>query len=114
MCNNLEIIKTRNLYLKEGIPSEEIVLVDTQGEGDMYFTFTIKYTKGISSTHYSAEDEFHANITIETSASAITKPKHPFLVGEYGNKNLLIGFVVNPCTADGDHNVVVTFYTNKK
>lgn len=115
MCDNLEIIKTRNLYLKDGVPSDEIVLVDAQGEGDMYFTFIIKYVNGKGVTHFNAQDNFHASIIIETSASALTKTERPFLVGKYGNdRDLFVGFVVNPSNSDGDHNMVITFYTNKK
>lgn len=113
---NLELIKTRTLFLKEGVKSGEIVLVDDIG-GNMFFSFLLKYvhegTEG--KTQFQVLDDFHAMVTIETRPSAITKLKEPLEIGTYQqSKVLYLDVVVEPCTALGeDHNVTISFYINK-
>lgn len=112
----LEIIKTRNIFLKEGQTSDEIVLVDNLGEGNMYFTFCLKYISNGNegNTHFNIIDEHHADIIIETRPNAVTKLNSPYKLGTYEkNKDLLINFVVQPCDADKTHSVTITFYTTK-
>ena len=60
---DLEIIKSRTLFLKEGDKSSEIILVDPCN-GDMYFTFELKYIEDIVSakTKLSIKDEHHAEL----------------------------------------------------
>lgn len=43
----LTIIKSRPLVLKNGERSSEIVLADNTGDGDMFFTFEIRYVYDI-------------------------------------------------------------------
>ena len=111
-----EIIKTRNIFLKEGEKSSEIVLVDSEGEGDMYFTFTLKYLQtDVRQTHLMITDAFHANIIIETTPNSLTTLGKPYVVGSYAsNKELLIDFIVQPSDANKLHSVTITFYVNKK
>ena len=112
----LEIIKTRNIFLKEEEVSDEIVLVDNIGEGNMYFTFCLKYipNESIGKSHFNIKDAYHAEIIIETKPNAITKLGSPYKLGTYAkDKDLLINFVVQPCDANNTHSVTITFYTNK-
>lgn len=112
----LEIIKTRNIFLKEGQISDEIVLEDTKGDGNMYFTFCLKYVSGErnGSTHFNIRDAHHADIVIEIKPTAITTLEKPFKLGTYAkNKDLSVNFIVQPRDANNNHNITITFYTNK-
>ncbi|HIY88184.1 MAG TPA: hypothetical protein H9824_05715 [Candidatus Bacteroides pullicola] len=114
---DLELIKTRNLFLKEGAPSGEIVLVDNIG-GDMYFTFKLKYvgnSEKEGSTQFNVKDDFHAELVIDTKPFSFTKLKEPLYIGNYqGSKYLYLDFIVQPCASLGEpHNVIVSFYVNK-
>ena len=115
---DLDVIKTRTLMLKNGVCSSEIVLTDPDG-GDMYFTFEIRYISDtkLSQTHIYVTDIHHAKLVIDTTPAAITKPKEMIEIGTYGknNKKLYLGFYVQPqIVQDGDHNVTITFYTGKE
>ena len=115
---DLEIIKSRTLFLKEGDKSSEIILVDPCN-GDMYFTFELKYIEDIVSakTKLSIKDEHHAELVIDTTPNGITKPENVIELGTYGaeNRPLYIGFVIQPQIANSsEHNVIITFYTRKE
>lgn len=115
---DLDVIKSRTLVLKKNIPSAEVILVDPF-EGDMYFTFEIRYAEQgeKASTTFTSRDAFHADVVIDTRPNAITEPDKPIRIGNYGkdHKPLFLGFVVQPQIADsGQHNVIVTFYTGKE
>lgn len=115
---NLDVIKSRTLFLKKNVPSSEVVLVDPS-EGDMYFTFELRYiAQGEKAeTRFTSRDAFHADVVIDTRPNAITEPDEPIRIGEYGpeRKPLYLGFVVQPQLAQsGQHNVIVTFYTGKE
>ncbi|MBD5181011.1 MAG: hypothetical protein HDS98_00470 [Bacteroidales bacterium] len=114
----LDIIKSRTLVLKNNIPSGEVILTDPS-EGDMYFTFVLKYIDkdAVPRTNFTSVDRFHARVEIETRPNAITEPGQPIPVGTYGpdHKELFLGFVVQPQLANsGQHNVIITFYTGKE
>lgn len=111
---NLEIVNTRSLFLKEGVFSDEIMLADADGDGNMYFRFRLKYISGDASgeTSFDIKDAFHADVTIETAPNAATKLPRPYYLGTYGkDKDLLLNFYVQPRGAEGLHSVTVTFYT---
>lgn len=115
---DLDIIKSRTLVLKANTPSGEVILVDPS-EGDMYFTFSLKYVEPdiIPRTNFTSIDRFHATVEIETRPNAITEPGQPISIGTYGDdhKPLYLGFVVQPQIANsGQHNVIITFYTGKE
>lgn len=115
---DLEIIKSRPLFLKNGERSSEVVLVDPDG-GDMFFTFELRYAedKNKGKTRLRAIDAHHAEFIIDTLPEAITKPADFIEIGTYGvlNKPLYMGFVVQPQIAQsGEHNVIITFYTRKE
>lgn len=115
---DLEIIKSRSLFLKNGERSSEVVLVDPDG-GDMFFTFELRYAedKNKGKTRLRAIDAHHAEFIIDTLPEAITKPADFIEIGTYGvlNKPLYLGFVVQPQIAQsGEHNVIITFYTRKE
>lgn len=114
---DLDIIKSRTLMLKAGIPSGEVILTDPTG--DMYFTFELRYTEpnAQAKTHLSSTDPLHASVIIETRPNALTEPSEPISIGKYGyeGKPLYLGFVVQPQIADsGQHTVIVTFYIRKE
>ncbi|MDE6096316.1 MAG: hypothetical protein K2G52_09010 [Muribaculaceae bacterium] len=115
---DLDVIKSRTLFMKQGLHSGEVLLVDPDG-GDMYFTFELRYTAegSAGSTRFSSRDSHHADVIIDTRPNAITEPSEPIRIGTYGadNKPLYLGFVVQPQIGDtGLHNVIVTFYTGKE
>jgi|GEM_PF-1832883 len=115
---DLEIIKSRPLFLKNGERSGEVVLVDPDG-GDMFFTFELHYAedKNEGKTRFRALDAHHAEFVIDTLPDAITKPEDFIEIGTYGasSKPLYMGFVVQPQIAQsGEHNVIITFYTRKE
>lgn len=113
---SLEIIKTYNIFLKEGEYSNELVLADNEGEGDMYFTFAVQYTynEGDKKTYFNIKDKFHMEITIETLPDTITGPVRPFKLGTYGKDGeLWMSFIMQSHSMDKTHNIIITFYTNK-
>lgn len=110
----LELIKTRNIILKTGEESEELVLVDEK-EGDMYFSFLLEYvSEGMpTKTRMHVTDKFHAKFTIETIPSAIMGFE-PHKIGTYGNdRGLYIAIRCEPCNALGEHGLLISFYTEK-
>lgn len=111
---SLEIVKTRTLFLKENELSNEIVL--TGDIEDMYFTVSLHYIANAvkGHTHIEIMDAYHANFSIETTPSSITKLVSPHKIGVYKNRNLYFDFVVQPQEADKTHNVTLTFYTEKQ
>lgn len=116
---DLTIIKSRPLVLKNGERSSEIVLADNSGDGDMFFTFEIRYVNDVKEgqTTVTVKDKFHASFVIGVMPNAFTRPSDFIRIGSYGaeKKPLYLGFVVQPQIAEsGEHNVIVTFYTSKK
>lgn len=111
----LEIITTRTVFLKEGQLSDNIVLSDNAGDGDMFFRFRLKYVKEENTkTIFEINDAHRANITIETRPEATTTLIHPQKIGTYAHKrNLLLNFIVQPCDANNVHSVNITFYTEQ-
>lgn len=110
---NLEIVKTRTLFLKEHEDSNEIILT---GDGeDMFFTVCLHYIlSGVQGhTHIEIKDTHHAKFTIETTPSSITKLTSPYRIGVYKEKSLYFDFVVQPKEVDGTHHVTLTFYIEK-
>lgn len=114
---NLEIIKDGTLVLKQGEVSNELKLVDPQGD-DMFLTFELKYIsrEETAFTRIKTTDPQHANIIIETRPNAVTEPSEYIELGTYSDgAPLYIGFVVQPQIAQsGLHNVIVTFYKGKE
>lgn len=112
---NLELITTRNLFLKEGIQSSEILLKDT--DGDMYFRMTLKYVgdEEDGRTQFEIIDPHHAAFIVETRPNAITRLASPYEIGTYQtDKTLYFDFTVQPRMESGEHEVTVSFYTNKE
>lgn len=111
----LEVIKTRTLFLKAGTRSERILLADPAG--DMYFTFLLRYTDGDKhETTFRVPTSQLAEFEIGTTPNGITRPLHPIEIGTYGKdrKPLYVGFVVQPqVIQSGEHQVLITFYTGK-
>ena len=115
---DLDVIKSRTLFMKSGVHSGEVLLVDP-GNENMYFTFRLRYTSEgePGSTQFTARDAQHADVIIDTRPNAITEPSQPIWIGTYGNdkKDLYLGFVVQPqIGTTGLHSVIVTFYTGKE
>lgn len=113
---NLKEISRHYIFLKKNQVSEEIVLKDDVGEGDMYFTFCLKYAEANKDglTHLNIIDKFHAAITIEVRPQARTTSSAPILLGTYAdNKDLYVDFVVAPKSLGGYHNIMVIFYRSK-
>ena len=113
VCDNkLRIIKTRTLILKLNEFSEELLLTDPEGEGDMYFRFCIKYATGdTANTLVDANDKFHADIIIETRPNSTVSIDKPVSIGSYGrDEDLLFSFHAYQYSADGKFNITVTFY----
>ncbi len=117
MCeqSSLELIKSRSVLLKEGQQSSEIVLKGDE-EGDMFFSFLLKYVHVGSDgqTILKIIDDFHAELTIETQPSAFTRLNEPIEIGTYQSKTLYLGIAVNPCNTLNEHEVTITFYTDKE
>lgn len=118
-AQELELIKDRQLFLRNGEPSSEVVLVDANGDGDMYFIFQLRYVEGTEKpqTNIQILDSHHATLIIGTSPEKVTKPVKPVQIGHYGEerKALYISFVVEPrMTAEGDHPVNISFYAGKE
>lgn len=112
---DLEVIKTRTFFLKEGERSEKILLVDPAG--DMHFTFKLHYTDGkTNETTFTVANPHLAEFVIDTTPNGITRPLQPIEIGTYGEdeKPLFLGFVVQPqIIQSGEHQVLITFYTGK-
>ena len=113
----LELIKTRTLILKEGFPSGEVVLVDDT-EGDMFFTFLLKYVseESVGNTHFEVIDGFHAKMTVDTRPNAFTRLKAHLEIGTYQlTRKLYMDIAVDPCfnQEEHEHRVTVFFYTDK-
>lgn len=118
-ARELELIKDRQLFLKNGECSSEVVLVDANGEGDMYFAFNLNYVKEAEKpqTHIQIVDSHHATLAIDIVPGTVTKPVSPVRIGTYGaeKRNLYISFVVEPqMTASGEHPVNISFYVGKE
>ncbi|MDE6227684.1 MAG: hypothetical protein K2M63_09235 [Muribaculaceae bacterium] len=114
----LDIIKSRTLFLKNNIASGEVILSDPDG-GDMYFTFRLRYIDPDTEakTTLTSVDQFHATVEIDVRPNAIIETEEPLPIGTYGkdNKPLYLGIVVQPQIANsGQHNVIITFYTGKE
>lgn len=112
---DLEIIKSRTLVLKNGEKSGSVILVDPVG-GDMFLTFELKYIgdqdNGI--TQISTSDSHHADFIIDVRPNSVTKLAELIRIGVYGEGYpLYLGFVVQPQMA-GEHNVIITFYKGKE
>ncbi len=110
---DLNLIKTRTLFLTEGVTSSEIVLKDDVG-GDMYFKVKIEYVEEDErSTDFSVTDPFHADVTIKTTPDSFTRLNEPQNIGKYGDKELFFDFLVEPWISEEDgHKVTISFYTN--
>lgn len=114
---DLENIKSRQLFLKPGQKSSEVVLADPTG--DMYFTFELNYINDNmqGTTKWSSKGSYSGEFKIDTRPNSVTKPISPIKVGTYGkeNKSLYVGFVVMPqIPQTGEHEVTVTFYLGKE
>lgn len=114
----LELIKTRTIFLNEGLESGELVLVDDIG-GDMYFTFLLRYVPENSAvnTHFEVIDSFHARMTVETRPNSFTQLNEPLEIGTYQQKRVLyMDVAVEPCLNQEErkHRVTVSFYTDKE
>lgn len=107
---NIEIVQTRTIFLKEGQLSREVVLLDPTG--NMYFSVCLKYisSETVGQTHIEIIDDYHARFTIETRPQAQTGLDAPFQIGSYLGRKLFFDFVVMPQGADGLHNTTLTFY----
>lgn len=112
MCDQtLELIKTRNIFLGVNERSSEIVLSGSN-DGDMYFTFIVKYVNTQSRTILTVIDDFHGDVTIETSPASITGLPHPLEVGTYQDYPLFLSYIMKPAT-NGLHEIVISFYIRK-
>lgn len=117
--SDFTIIKSRSLVLKNGERSRDVVLADSDGDGDMFFTFELRYVKDSSkgATHSIYKGPNRAEFIIEVKPNAFTQPSDLLEIGTYGieREPLFLGFVVQPQIGNsGMHNVIITFYTRKK
>lgn len=116
--HELELILGSQFLLKDGITSPEVLLHDATGEGDMFFTFTIKHVDQDNvETSVSIIDKFHAAFTIETKPDALIRPDEPIKIGTYSDKEypLYVTFAVFPqITNTGEHNVSVSFLIRRE
>lgn len=108
----LELIKTRDIFLKAGEESGEVVLVGDE-DGDMFFSFLLEYVEDgkPTQTRLDVTDEFHGKMTIETRPFALTVLTSPMEIGTYKKKALFVDVRVQPCNAIGEHNLTISFYT---
>ena len=115
MKPHLELIKTMDIFLVEGVESSDIVLEGDE-DGDIHFSFILKYTKEgtPTRTYLQVTDVFHAKITIETRPSALTSLTSPMDIGTYQNKALFMDIRVQPCIANGEHNITISLYKNNQ
>lgn len=115
---DLTVIKSRTLLLKDGVRSSEVLLADADG-GDSYLTFELRYVgeNAPGVTDWTTSDPHHAAFIIEVRPNAITRPEEPILIGSYGNpgKPLYLNFVVQPQIAQtGEHETTVFFCVGKE
>lgn len=114
---DLVVIKSRTLTLKERVISDEVVLVDSVG-GDMYFMFELRYVPEDTDgrIRFCPIDDFHAKFEIDTYPTAVTEIIAPAYIGTYENKyDLYCKIVVNEQTPQtGSHNVIITFLRGKE
>lgn len=115
---DLEIIKSRQLFLRNGVRSSEVLLADPDG-GDSYLTFEIRHigenAPGI--TDWTTTDSHHAAFVIDARPNAITRPESPIYIGTYGanNRPLYLGFVIQPQIGQSEeHEATITFYLGKE
>ena len=96
--------------------SGDVVLVDEIG-GNMYFKLKLNYVLDgrPSNTHFNVLDNFHAEMTMETTKKSFTKFEEPLEIGTYQDKKLYIDVAVEPCLDDTNntHRVTISFYTEK-
>lgn len=112
----LEMFKSRQLFLKGGDKSGYVVLADPVG-GDIYLSFQLNYIPANSNgeTHLTPTDKSHADIVIDTPKGGITKPQHPLLIGTYGKRALYLSFVVQPLNSQSEeHEITVMFYRGEE
>ena len=88
---SLELIKTRTLFLAEGIWSGDVVLVDNIG-GNMYFNLQIRYVSEDSAarTKFDIVDSFHAKMVFETKPKSLAKFDEPIEIGTYQERRLFL------------------------
>ena len=86
---NLELVKTRTIFLIDGEMSSELVLTDPSGD-PMYFKFMLKQRKDDESvsTNFNVIDPYHAEVTITSNLVAITKMEEQLEIGDYNQKPL--------------------------
>ena len=114
---DLVVIKSRTLVLKNRENSDEVVLVDPNGE-DAYFRFEIIYIPDDveGKIRFTPLDDRHAKIEIDTKPLAVTETKTPIRIGTYeGKYPLFFEVVVQEQTPQTEsHNVIVTFLRGKE
>lgn len=114
---DLTVIKSRTLVLREHEKSSEIVLTDDV-EGDMYFSFELMYIpdNAEGKVRYNPIDDFHAKIEIDAYPTAVTEMSKPAKIGTYQNDYpLYFSIVVEPQLEQSkSHNVLITFYKGKE
>lgn len=114
---DFEKLKDYHLSLKIGEKSPELVLEDL-GNETMYFTFELRYIDNIAlgKTTLSSVDDTHAELIIETTSNAITKPEKYIEIGTYGSdeRPLYIDFIVQPQISETkEHDITIIFYIKK-
>lgn len=114
---DLIVIKSRTLVLKNRELSDEVVLTDPVG-GDMYFQFELFYVPEDydGKIRYLPSDDFHAKVEIDTFPTAVTEIASPARIGSYEDKYpLYFKVVVEEQTQQTErHNVIVTFLRGKE
>lgn len=115
---NLELINSFSLFLKNGEISSEVRLSDPE-DGDSYLTFLLRHIDNsvAGSTNFEVIDIKHAKFLIDVRPHSITRPSTPILIGTYGkdNRPMYLNFVIQPQIANtGEHEVTVSLYLSKK
>lgn len=107
---NLELIKSRTIFLKENEFSSDIVLVG-DNDGDMFFKFRLYYSDNSKgAAQFDAKDEHHAMFMIATKPNAMTALVEPLEIGTYQGRILYIDINIEPCQVQGGpHRLTVNF-----
>lgn len=115
---DLIVLKSRTLVLKNREISDEVVLTDPKG-GDAFFRFEIIYIsdEAEGKVRFLPSDDRHAKIEIDTTPLAVAAGTHfPIRIGTYEDKYpLFFEIVVQEQTPQTEtHNVIVTFLRGKE
>jgi len=115
--HHFDIIDNKELFLKRGETSSEVVIEDKNGE-NLFLTFKLNYISKTDKghTHWRVIDEHHGVFEIDTRPNSVTQPSELIEIGTTEDgKPIFIGFLVQAqIPQTGQHQVTITIYTKQQ